>query len=943
MAELDFKVMLNALADAAVVADGSHRIVYLNPAAERLLHWSAHEIQGQLLTTIIPLRLRRAHSEGFKRYCATHEPHLVGRSVRVPALRKDGSEVQLELSLSALQVGQDDVLVALLREVGNREELERPLRVTRYLRATAQAAATLGSRLKPEQVLETVVETLVSDFDAALARIWLLDPAANLLLLRASAGLSSATTTSSRASIDVLTQQFKVGNVARTLEPYIKNVLVGDPEFDQAWVLAEGIAAAAVFPLVSGGELRGVLAYFSRSPLHDEVVEALKGFIAIVITSLNDVELFAREQAARIEAEDQRQMLQTILDMLPMGVLMAEGPEGPLHVVNPAGREIWGDALEGRALAELPQLFPLYSTDGKPLAPEDVPLWRALRQRQRAREIARYRRQDGQDGVVDVIAAPFPGASGGAVATYRDVTSRFRMESELAERAGQFKALFDHLPVGVAYFDHECVCRASNGPALRILGRAHSEIKGVSAEELFAEVPELRLAVERCVREQTPHAEQAMPWPDPAGGEAGRYLDWRFEPLPAIPPRAPGALALVLDVTDRTRAEEALKVAKEAAEQTAGNKSRFLSAVSHDLRTPVNALSLLAELLSQELARRNQATGEVKDLADNIHQAATNLIELLNDLLDLAQFDSNEIGLRASDFSLDDWLSTSLEPLRMIAAAKNLALSWHTDKPGRALHADRVKLTRVLTNLVGNAIKFTEAGSIAVSAATNAAGVMSLSVADTGPGIPEAERDRIFDEFAQLRNPERDRTKGTGLGLAICKRLVEAVGGRLTLESQLGHGSTFTALFPAVPPPQRDAGDPAPAATPQADAPPQSPLLVVEDDSRSREALSRLLRHVGFTVETAADGPEALESLHRVRPSLVLLDIMLPGLDGVEVLRRIRAEPALANVPVVLLSGDVQGAPRHHLLELNVAETLAKPIDFDALRTVIAKHVRNPA
>src|SRR6185437_15349190 len=150
-----------------------------------------------------------------------------------------------------------------------------------------------------------------------------------------------------------------------------------------------------------------------------------------------------------------------------------------------------------------------------------------------------------------------------------------------------------------------------------------------------------------------------------------------------------------------------------------------------------------------------------------------------------------------TSFRLDHWLSATLAPLEVMAYSKGLEFSWKVDRPGRVVDADRVKLSRVLVNLAGNAVKFTESGSVEVSAGADTDGGLVLSVRDTGPGIPDDQKDRIFDEMVQLRNPERDRTKGTGLGLAICRRLVQAVGGRLTVESRVGQGSTFTAWYPA--------------------------------------------------------------------------------------------------------------------------------------------------
>jgi PAS domain S-box-containing protein len=308
--EFDYRMVLDAFADAVVAANGSGRITYVNGAAERLLGWCAADLIGQPLTTIMPDRLREVHSKGFARYLSTRQANLIGRSVRVPALRRDGTEIDIELTLSAFPFDGEDLFIGSLRDITDRVELERQLTVTRYLRAANLAAAKLSSHLDLEHVLGTIVDTLVDDFDAALARIWLYDPAANALHLRASAGLSRDISRSSRARIDLATYPYKVGVVARTHMPFIRNSLVGDPQFDQDWVERENLASVAVFPLVIADELRGVFAYFSRQALPQEVVEVLTTFAAMVAASVNDAQLLEREQAARTEAEAKSTQLQ---------------------------------------------------------------------------------------------------------------------------------------------------------------------------------------------------------------------------------------------------------------------------------------------------------------------------------------------------------------------------------------------------------------------------------------------------------------------------------------------------------------------------------------------------------------------------------------------------------------------------------------------------------
>lgn len=945
MSEVNYGGLLDALSEAVVAADSSNRILFVNRATETLLGWPAADLIGQPITAIIPQRLRAEHLKGFGRFVATRQLRQGGRPIRVTALRNDGAEVEVEISLSSVEENGDTILIALIRDAREKIEVERQLDLARSLRATSAAAARLGSPFDLEPMLQTVTSTLVNDFGAAVARIWRFEPTTNSLVLRASAGLPEDVF-GSNISLDPGSEPSRLADIMRTREPFIKNGLGGDPSFDQAWLAREGIAATAAFPLVSGDDVHGVLAYFSRRALSDEAVAALSAFAAIVSASIHDLQMFERLRASRAETAGEEGKLQTILDVLPVGVLLLEGSEGRITLANSAAAHISGQPIHSVTCQDFLDQFPLEHMDGRSVEPGEQPLLRTLTNGERVRETYKLIRRDKQEIAVEISTAPFPGPNGGAVSTFHDVTEQLRLEAELAERAAQFKALLDHLPVGVAYFDPDGVCRASNGPARRILGRTRSEINGTAADDLFVWSPELRAALGRCLSARQAHSEQGAAWPDPSGTAPARYLDWRFEPLPSEPGKEAGALALIVDVTQRKIAEDQLQKAKEEAEQASRSKTQFLSAVSHDLRTPVNALSLQAELLALLIKSHDDPQGELSSLAADIHQAAANLIELVNDLLDLTRFDSGAVTFNASSFSLDEWLDQTLRPLEMTARAKGLKLHWHADMPGRIIYADRVKLGRVLINLAGNAVKFTESGEVEVTAGADAEGHLVLSVHDTGPGIPPNQRERIFDEFAQLRNPERDRTKGTGLGLAICRRLVEGVGGRLVLESRPGQGSTFTAVYPpdhlakAIAPvlsrgeSQLLSSPAAPGMLPQ--------ILLVEDDLYSRKSLSRLIRHAGYAIDAVEDGPAALEYLEDRMPALVLLDLMMPGMDGAEVLRIIRKRFDRESLPVVVLSGDILSGRSEQLHALDVDAILAKPVEIDDLLEVIARRTTPP-
>lgn len=352
--ELDCRLILDTFADAVVVANAAGEIVYANPTVHQLLGWGAEELVGQRLTALVPERLRSAHGAGFARYLSTHQPQLLGRPVRVPALRKDGSEAEIELVLAALQANGQELFVASLRDSSERVELERQLQIGRYLRTTAQAAARFNSGLDLPELLNTFVETLVGEFDAALARVWLYEEETETLHLRASAGLSTTTRTSARARFDVRTSPFEAAAVARTRIPYVRNGLQDDPYFDPEWVQRERLASAAVLPLLSGGELRGVVSYFSRHELPPEVADVLAGFTSIVAAAINDVLLLHDEHAARAEAEaavrerdrllealrESEEQFRLLVEQSPQSIQVLN-PEGWTVQVNPAWERLW--------------------------------------------------------------------------------------------------------------------------------------------------------------------------------------------------------------------------------------------------------------------------------------------------------------------------------------------------------------------------------------------------------------------------------------------------------------------------------------------------------------------------------------------------------------------------------------------------------------------------
>lgn len=254
------------------------------------------------------------------------------------------------------------------------------------------------------------------------------------------------------------------------------------------------------------------------------------------------------------------------------------------------------------------------------------------------------------------------------------------------------------------------------------------------------------------------------------------------------------AVAAFVDITPLKQLQEEFDRRRREAEESSARKSRFLAVVSHDIRSPANAINLLAELIFRT-ASDPKDISEIPELARELQHSSLSLVHLVSDVLDLSRLDAGKVELHEAEFEIGQWLRDECRQLQPLAEQKKLRFECREIEPIR-VRMDRVKLSRVLGNLAGNAIKFTEAGQVQVGAERMADGRLRISVTDSGIGIEAEQLPRIFDEFFQLKNPGRDR-KGSGLGLSITRRLVEVMGGEVSVSSKTGQGSTFSVMLPA--------------------------------------------------------------------------------------------------------------------------------------------------
>ncbi|MDQ0464139.1 signal transduction histidine kinase/ActR/RegA family two-component response regulator [Caulobacter ginsengisoli] len=375
-----------------------------------------------------------------------------------------------------------------------------------------------------------------------------------------------------------------------------------------------------------------------------------------------------------------------------------------------------------------------------------------------------------------------------------------------------------------------------------------------------------------------------------------------------------------------------LKEQKQAAETASQAKSAFLAMMSHELRTPMNGVLGMAHALqTTPLDARQQ------DYVRTVIRSGDVLMAILNDILDLSKIEAGRLELEAAPFDLRDLAARVCDLWTPSTADKGLTLELKVD-PAAAhwVVGDAMRVRQILLNLVSNAVKFTDQGAITLAIEADPDGRVALSVRDTGIGIPRDVQKRLFQSFTQADVSTSRIHGGTGLGLSICRRLAELMGGDIALTSTLGRGSTFRVTLPLALAPVPGAAEA--QAGPAAEPARAIKVLVVDDHPTNRAVAAALLGAVGADVASAADGLEALDLLMGERFDLILMDIHMPRLDGVETLRRIRAGEGLAaDAVVVALTADAMTGERERLLGLGFDDYLSKPIQPAALLDVVAR------
>jgi len=502
----------------------------------------------------------------------------------------------------------------------------------------------------------------------------------------------------------------------------------------------------------------------------------------------------------------------------------------------------------------------------------------------------------------------------------------------LAQRQKEYyESLVLNSPTAIVTIDLDNRVVDWNPAAERLFGYQSEEVVGQDIDQLISADEDLTLEAmkfsQQAFQGQRLHAITRRQRKD------GTRVDVELFAVPVVvEQKQVGALAIYHDITELQRARQDAESANQA-------KSTFLANMSHELRTPLNAIIGYSEMLSEE-AEENGQPGTIADL-NKIQTAAHHLLNIINDILDLSKIEAGKIQLFLEVFSVEQLLADVVNTATPLVQSKNNSLHIHSPKDVGVMYAALTRIRQCLFNLLNNAAKFTENGSITLEVQRNEVtpehpATISFRVTDTGIGMTMEQMNKLFQPFTQADSSTTRKFGGTGLGLTITRHFCRMMGGDVSVTSEVGEGATFTITLPAEVTGQKEVAPP--SYTNEQLPPAQSgvcKILVIDDDPVVRELLQRFLTREGFYVASAANGVEGLNLARSQQPDAITLDVLMPGMDGWTVLSTLKADPATADIPVIMLT---MVDEKNLGYALGVSEYLTKPVDRERLLSILQRY-----
>lgn len=679
----------------------------------------------------------------------------------------------------------------------------------------------------------------------------------------------------------------------------------------------------------------------------------LGGFLGYRYTSARQRKWSNQAERAALNLQASEAEQRFLIDHLMAGVVV-HSPDGTVLRSNPQACRLLGLSeaqMLGRAVIDPAWCF--LHEDGTRMTIDEYPVAQVIRSAQSVSDFVAGVQQPGTGEPEWVLCNAYPeftpeGGLRQVVVTFVDITARKRMAQTLSRSESRYRMLYENSMNGVMIIGMDGRIVAANPAACTIFGLSEAELCQRHRRDLIdAQDPRATTLMQQRRQAGKAQGEITMRRGDGSTFDAEvstvTYSDAAGDTLSSI---------VVRDITDRRRAEAAL-AAKDLAEKSNRAKSEFVARMSHELRTPLNAILGFSQIL--QLDRQQPLSGRQREWLQHLMQAGGHLLALIDDLLDVSRLESGSLKIEQSDVDACEVAREAVRETRVQAAAASVALS--IDLPDTAspcVRGDRTRLKQVLLNLISNAIKYNRPGGQVSVRAELKPPCLSLIVQDTGLGMNPQQLAQLFEPFNRLGR-ENSSIEGTGIGLVITRSLIDLMGGHISVQSQEGLGSAFridlplcqAALDGAESPLATDA--PVEAETseravhPERDTPPTR-VLYIDDEAANRALLlayGQLRSDLQLSVSD--NGVSGLDQARQTRPDILLIDMMMPGLNGVEVLQRVRADPQLRTIPCVAVSANAMQTQIDEALEAGFDGYLTKPLSAQDLFLEIERIRQHPA
>jgi PAS domain S-box-containing protein len=860
-----------------------------------------------------------------------------GRATERSGDELDSLVASFEAMTSALLSHSERLSRAHLTELHNSFELQRQYAVMRLLRGLAAAANESDS---VERTLERALNEIGEYLDWPLGRVALLPddavdqslPPRSIWFSRDPARFREFVASTNGLPI-VPSPNHLIGRAYLSGTPSWVSDLSSMSEWNRLDVAQRcGLQTGVVIPVIAHGHVAAFIEFFS-----DQRVEATNALLELVEAISAELSRVAERQRAERELR-QRELEASRLAMVASRtdqMVLILDTQGRIDWANDAALRFSGYSMQEMRGLAAPTLLTGDETDKDTTGQMADAI---VRGEPCKVEFVAYTR-NGDKRVLEVEGQPLRDDHGRYfqyALISPDITERKRTEAALRESAEYFRALFDESPVAASIQSTDYRIVRANAAHTRMLGYTIDQVIGKDpitfmhpeeVDQAYAVRSEMRSAGERSTvtfERRMVRGDGKVIW---VRGHSVHFADASGERC---------LLTMLENITQQKDSERVLRDAKELAESASRAKSQFLANMSHEIRTPMNGVLGMTELLLG-----TPLTDKQRRFAEAVYRSGESLLEIINDILDFSKIEAGKLELESVDFNLRTLVEDVFELLAPRAHKKRIELAARLGaEVPTVVRGDPTRLRQVLTNLVGNAIKFTEAGEVVVSvtAVPDGAGHRTtFEVRDTGIGMKADALAKLFTVFMQADQSMSRRYGGTGLGLAISKQLVELMGGRIDVESQFGEGSVFRFVVPLA------AGDAVAAAQgANLTALRAKRVILAEDNPTNRSILEMQLAAVGMEVATADNGTTALELMRAAARAgtgfeVAVVDMKMPIMDGLTLAAELRRDPLLRSVKIVMLTSLASGNEANLAYETGVDTYLTKPVRQHELLEALAR------